>query len=119
MDTKASLMESFSHRNVGSWSNPESQLRHEIFFLKHWLVYLEIATDHRTTDERVQIDWLLFGVHSIMMVKIQLSLVRVEGAGCRPSPFHSIYHQEQSCVVRSSYFSSTLFSSVGRTTEYI
>jgi hypothetical protein len=34
-----------------------------------------------------------------MMVKIQLSLVRVEGAGCMPSSFHSIYHQEQSCVV--------------------
>jgi hypothetical protein len=35
--------------------------------------------------------------------------------GCTPSPFHSIHHHEQSFGVRSndsSYFSSTLFSSV-------
>ncbi len=40
------------------------------------------------TDERVQIDWqwLLCGVHSIMMVN---SAQPDAGRGCTPSPFHS------------------------------
>ncbi len=53
-----------------------------------------------TTDESVQIDWQLplSGVHSIMMVS---SAQPGERGGCKPSPFHSIYHHEQSCCLRS------------------
>ncbi len=71
------------------------------------------------------------GVHSIMMVN---SVQTVEGRDGVHSllPFHSIYHDEQSCdlctlqlrgQIHSSYFSSTLFSSVvlriSRSTKYL
>ncbi len=39
-------------------------------------------------------------VHSIMKEK---SAQAGEGGGCTPSPFHSAYHQVQSCSVRSSW----------------
>jgi hypothetical protein len=51
------------------------------------------------TTEYKEWQWLLSGVHSIMMVK---SAQPGDGFGCTPSPFHSIYHHELSCGVRSS-----------------
>jgi hypothetical protein len=44
--------------------------------------------------------WPLSGVHTTIM-RIKSAQPGVVG-GCTPSPFHSIYHHEQSCGVRSS-----------------
>jgi len=53
-----------------------------------------------------------FRIHSIMMV---YSAQPGEGGGCTPSPFHSIcYRAKLTGEKHSSYFSSTLFSSVHR-----
>jgi hypothetical protein len=47
------------------------------------------------TTEYTEWQWPLSGLHSIIMVKSG-------DEGCTLSPFHSIYHHEQSCCVRSS-----------------
>jgi hypothetical protein len=46
--------------------------------------------------EYTEWQWPLPGLHSIMMIKS-------EDGGCTLSPFHSIYHREQSCGVRSRW----------------
>ncbi len=57
-------------------------------------------------NHRVHIEWQwpLSGVHFIMIEKSQSG----EGGECNPSPFHSIYHHEQSCGVRSRGQTDTL-----------
>jgi hypothetical protein len=69
------------------------------------------AHNHRVHTEW---QWPLSGVHSIMMVK---PAQPGEVGGCSPTPFHSIYHHERSCIVcapaesrctvHTPYFSST------------
>ncbi len=48
------------------------------------------------TTEYTEWQWPISGLHSIIMVKS-------EDGGCTLSPFHSIYHREQSCGVRSNW----------------
>ncbi len=52
------------------------------------------------TKEYKEQQRLLSGVHSIMRVKLAQAGV---GGGCTPTPFHYIYHRQQSCSLRSSW----------------
>ncbi len=60
----------------------------------HTNIYVSLPTEY------TEWQWLLSGVHSIMMVK---SSQPGEGGGCMPTPFHSVYHHKQSCGVRSNW----------------
>jgi hypothetical protein len=57
---------------------------------------------HDGKIHRVEWQWPISGVHSIMMEK---SAHAGEGEGCSPNPFHYIYYHVQSCSgsVRSSW----------------
>ncbi len=56
----------------------------------NWSYCTWIGCNHRTHTER---QWPLSGIHFIMKVKLARG-------GCAPTPFHYIYHHEQSCGVR-------------------
>jgi hypothetical protein len=56
-----------------------------------FVIGIVIASNSCETTEYTEKQWLLFGVHSIMKVKLDQA---GEGGGCTPTPYHYIYHHQ-------------------------
>jgi hypothetical protein len=67
-----------------------SQPKYDNIYTQSWSALL--GWDHRVHRVAMATFWLTFHYNG-----------KIRGRGCTLSPFHSLYHHEQSCSVRSSW----------------